>query len=178
MNAKKKGMDVQSESEAYLELLMLFLKCDSSSFVSPEELQKKMGAIISIPADISSLEKQTIVNTRANKLRHAIEKFPVLAERRARSEPPLSRSECKHKALSVGFGSIVHERVYSNQEPPPSPSQQEGGDKMITRRRARFSTRLFTNMKGEDITKQKPVNSKAKKAFFSFLDVIPLSSRG
>ena len=169
-------MDVQSESEAYLELLIQCYVIFEMRLFFIEELQKKMGAIISIPADISSLEKQTIVNTRANKLRHAIEKFPVLAERRARSEPPLSRSECKHKALSVGFGSIVHERVYSNQEPPPSPSQQEGGDKMITRRRARFSTRLYTNMKGEDFTK--PVNSNAKKAFFSFLDVIPFSSRG
>ena len=125
-----------------------------------------MGAIVSMPADISALEKQTIVNTRANKLRYAIEKFPVLTERRARSESPLSRSECKLKALSVGFGSIVRERVYSNQDPPSSSLLYDFEDNLMNRQNrrscARFSTCLYTKIKAEYRTMGKVIKNRRK----------------
>ena len=71
-----------------------------------------MGAVICVPGDISALEKETIVNTRANKTRDVIEKLV-----RSRSLSPDSRSEAKNRSIiSVGFGSIVHERTYLNQE--------------------------------------------------------------
>ena len=80
-----------------------------------------MGAIVGRAADISSLEKETIINTRANKLRDAYEKCPIKRNLRNRG----SDAQDDDKLLCVGFGNIVHERLYFSQEAPCGPIAQE-----------------------------------------------------
>lgn len=97
-----------------------------------------MGAVVCIAADISALEKQTILNTRANKIRDLAEKSnlePGTCKRR------LSLDDCGYlqkgndfeKALSVGFGSIVHERIYFNRDAPSAPIIHDKKVMMINR---------------------------------------------
>ena len=90
--------------------------------------QQGMGAIVGRAADISSLEKETIINTRANKLRDAYEKCPIkrnLRNRWSRASNEGSDAQDDDKLLCVGFGNIVHERLYFSQEAPCGPIAQE-----------------------------------------------------
>ncbi len=78
-----------------------------------------MGSIIFIDVGISALDKQTIVNTRANKLR-AISAKSV--EVRRNSVSLGLTKHCHKRACSVKFVGIVHERRYFKQEAPTAPS--------------------------------------------------------
>ena len=111
-----------------------------------------MGAIVCSAADTSALEKQTIVNTRANKLRHYFDN-PVLTDRRVRSESPPSRPKHKenYKVVRVGFGSIVHERIYQDELSAPSinPADKTVGS-IWNRRPVSWPTRFKADLKAED----------------------------
>jgi hypothetical protein len=85
-----------------------------------------MGAIVCISADISVLEKETIINTRANKVRDLAAKISDKASERRRtseSEPLQSfqTSSCDDRNISVGFFSVVRERLYFEQDESAAP---------------------------------------------------------
>jgi hypothetical protein len=86
---------------------------------------KSMGSIVFIDGGTSAVDKETIVNTRANKLRAFSSKF---AEARRNSASlglcPLIKN-CHRRTFSVKFVGVVHERRYYQQEAPASPSFEE-----------------------------------------------------
>ena len=142
-----------------------------------------MGAIVCSAADranVSALEKQTIVNTRANKLRLYFDKYPVLTDRRVRSESPPSRPKHKenYKVVRVGFGSIVHERIYQDELSAPSinPADKTVGS-IWNRRPVSWPTRFKADLKAEDESSLMPSDSNTRKSAGSFFDVTTFSGQ-
>ncbi len=94
-----------------------------------------MGGIVCISADISALEKETIVNTRANKVRDLAAKLaknsgkPTEWQQGSESESleslqASSNERCKRR-MSVEFFSVVRERVYFEQDEAAEPVFQD-----------------------------------------------------
>ena len=94
-----------------------------------------MGAIVCSAADTSALEKETILNTRANKTRNFFENANRNGKNRLQdlsADAIDITADCEEKdncrVLSVGFGKIVHERIYLSQEAPSAPLIVEVGN--------------------------------------------------
>ena len=111
--------------------------------------QKKMGALVCMPADLSALQKQTILNTRANKFRNIIDRSSVSKNEEITVADSALRSECQgnHKFLSVGFCNIVHERVYFKQGSNLSPKLKDKDNILanVWNRRECYSRKVEAN---------------------------------
>lgn len=104
-----------------------FLKrCRLASFSSSQnDHHHKMGAIVCVAADNSAAEKETILNTRANKIREMRDRVNSRQNRFNRHsdqyEANFQLQDDTSQLHSVGFGTLVHERHYLSQDSPSAP---------------------------------------------------------
>jgi hypothetical protein len=89
-----------------------------------------MGAIVCTSAGISVLERETIINTRANKVRDLAAKISdkTTQIRRSSESESLNNSlqtSFHDRNVSVGFFSIVRERLYFDPDKTATPAFQD-----------------------------------------------------
>jgi hypothetical protein len=85
------------------------------------EAQNYMGAVVCKAGEISALETATLVNTRENRMQCKMSCCRFQRSRECFDDGENQKPQKESKPCSVGFGNVVRERIFFNQDAPSSP---------------------------------------------------------